>query len=1162
MAYLPRHQTLLLLSAAVFLCALSLSAIQAAPAGSLASWELEERFGVAHSDQIVYLDLPAGVTATNAALTDGEGKPVPLQIMANGQLAVRTSLPAGDSRSFALNPGRPAACPEPVAIAVEADHWEITNGMIGLRVPKPATDLTQTPAPIQGLRYRDGTWTAVGPNYMDRPAKSMAVEWLEKGPLVARVKVSYVFDRGELRGQRMPEVIPAGEGPYSVIIEVQAGQPSILFEEECEVDIAYRVNITEGLNPTRAQYRGHHASSPEAGHEEDGAVYRYETFGNQRHDALVDLNYAPAAPDRWSGTTYPYMSHWDPWGVSTGYYWQLYSTARGGYDNLFGIFAGRASRLINPGLSGVSIDTRTENGMKIAGLQVKFQRLMPTQFYSTHMRFDWGIFLGKRGTDLAPVRELQGINRQMNLHGGVNLNTIYRFPADFPDPPAGYGSLYVKPEVSQRLAAQLQEEAAQGQKTLYNTLYQGDPYFRGMLDFWRTPTAAVAQKAVQSTLDWGQMFLETLVNGQGIYRHETHYFMGCLGIGSALMWFDQLLASDVVSAADKQRLKQTAALYGVLLWNNDLSPMQPNCGMNWGPANMSSMWLGTRYAYTAFLAQHPLLKPHVEEVKQDTVRQLHSYVAETGACTASAHYTGASMSPILNLIQQLQMAKVVDLCATDPVLKRYAEWEMQLMTPPDLRFGGLRKIIAVGDGSTEYSTRPGQLGTAFAPSDPALSARLMGAWQAMGSPSSGFIGSTYLKIDSTLPSQTPALESADFPGWMSVLRSAWDTPNETAVYFVNGTTLSDHRHNDNGTVVIYALGAPLSLDWGPIYYPRVAGGMMHSIALPESALNRPWTADNTPLDLPAGGGGMASWWDTDHTPFLSFAESASSTATFHWQGNPDTQWRRTVRLLSPVPETPVIIIEDAFPGPDNEGKPMISTLNLMAEGPVTTPGGAVTPVERLYDRQDKTKQELPSTGTPAPLPQGLSQLQFTGQWLIDWDLYTDCAAPSEMALGNWANNWNQSLETSQFQKAVGRPYEERQDILRVRTSSPMRMILLPFRKGERPDPCSVEYEGETTVIRLGDLTLTLGVDSYVTRRGEQVSLTSWGEEGVEAEGIRIAGGPTEVVLDGQTGTLTCLNGSPASRLLALPAGWQVAEGQEDLLEQEGPSVTVKLVRAK
>ena len=147
---------------------------------------------------------------------------------------------------------------------------------------------------------------------------------------------------------------------------------------------------------------------------------------------------------------------------------------------------------------------------------------------------------------------------------------------------------------------------------------------------------------------------------------------------------------------------------------------------------------------------------------------------------------------------------------------------------------------------------------------------------------------------------------------------------------------------------------------------------------------------------------------------------------------------------------------------------MISTLNLMAQGAVTTPAGAVTPVERLYDRQDKAKQELPSAGPAAALGAGLNRLQFTGQWLIDWDLYVDAAAGTEMSLGNWANNWNQGIETNQFQKAQGRPYEERQHILRLRTSAATRMILLPYRKGQRPDPCTVENAGGHDHHQAGD----------------------------------------------------------------------------------------------
>jgi len=39
----------------------------------------------------------------------------------------------------------------------------------------------------------------------------MNVEWLERGPLVARAKIYYRYDRAELRGAYEPEVIPAGE---------------------------------------------------------------------------------------------------------------------------------------------------------------------------------------------------------------------------------------------------------------------------------------------------------------------------------------------------------------------------------------------------------------------------------------------------------------------------------------------------------------------------------------------------------------------------------------------------------------------------------------------------------------------------------------------------------------------------------------------------------------------------------------------------------------------------------------------------------------------------------------------------------------------------------------------------------------------------------------
>ena len=600
----------------------------------LATFALHEDFGVSHPDQIVYFGPQRKVDPGEASLLDEQGKPVPFQVMNDGRIAVRTDLSAGTTKNWKLIAATATQMPG-ITVVAGADGYEIVNDQVGIRVPKAPADLTKTPAPIQGLRFQDGTWTAVGPNFMPRAAKGMTVELLEQGPLVVKVKVSYVYDKGPLHSHlKRPEFpdVPAGEGPYCTTIEIQAGQPSILFEEECEVDISYQVDITSGLTPDRGQYRGHHANSTDEGMDPDGSVYRYGN--NVRHDALVRLKYEGKGKDRWSGTTYPFMSHWDPWGVNTGFYWQLYDSRPNGSDNLFGIFAGPASRLINPGLTGVSLDTKMLNGVPHAGLQVRFRRLMPTQYYTTHMRFAWGIHLGKKGTDVKPQMEVQGINKQMNLHGGVNLNTLAKLPIEYPDPREGYGTLYAPVTAWKGVADALREEKLKGGHTFYRQQYSRNSHLGDLLQYWASPTSESARKAADPVNDYAKSYLENLVNGEGIYQHSTHYFMGASSMSSFIIWIDQLLASEQLSASEKAKLKRSAALFAATLWDNDVVPMQENCGMNWGPANMASMWRGTRYTYTLFLSTHPNFSKEVHAVQKEAFGLLYEYTNAAGACSA------------------------------------------------------------------------------------------------------------------------------------------------------------------------------------------------------------------------------------------------------------------------------------------------------------------------------------------------------------------------------------------------------------------------------------------------------------------------------------------------------------------------------------------------
>ena len=93
-----------------------------------------------------------------------------------------------------------------------------------------------------------------------------------------------------------------------------------------------------------------------------------------------------------------------------------------------------------------------------------------------------------------------------------------------------------------------------------------------------------------------------------------------------------------------------------------------------------------------------------------------------------------------------------------------------------------------------------------------------------------FLGTSLLKIDEGLSDGPAPLASADFPGYISLLRTGWGAPGETASWFVHGNHYWDHSHADQGEVVLYSLGAPLSLDWDSTYEPRVDGAFVLSLA--------------------------------------------------------------------------------------------------------------------------------------------------------------------------------------------------------------------------------------------------------------------------------------------------------------------------------------------
>src|SRR5260370_4985378 len=163
-----------------------------------------------------------------------DGREVPFQVLHTGKVAVESGLPAYGSAVWKLYSGRPPdTLQDTVRVAERPAFYEITNGLTGVRVTRPDVKRGNQRAPIQGIQYYDGTWTAKGPNdlYDARNARlmprTMDARFVDRGPLKAVVEVTYTFDHPPLEYGGKP-LFPGGNGYYRSAIAIQAWQPSIL----------------------------------------------------------------------------------------------------------------------------------------------------------------------------------------------------------------------------------------------------------------------------------------------------------------------------------------------------------------------------------------------------------------------------------------------------------------------------------------------------------------------------------------------------------------------------------------------------------------------------------------------------------------------------------------------------------------------------------------------------------------------------------------------------------------------------------------------------------------------------------------------------------------------------------------------------------------------
>ena len=480
----------------------------------------------------------------------------------------------------------------------------------------------------------------------------------------------------------------------------------------------FYLNFYDQVEIDQGRYQTHNSSSYNLGHLADGSICGRK---DPNPECFRDFTYAtPVTADYFTDETHiQYMPGWQPWTDTTGWYWMLYNKSAPSTGNVVGAFVGPASRAIGNNTTGYSpyILPDDGTGRRSAGFEFTTSRASPDSRIFPNSRYAWAIWVGTKGADLGPPDTTQNIGKQMNLHGGFNLNKIYRYILTFADPARGYGAMWNDPSVVQGVVAKLR---SYNRKNPYTNPYLGYLYnatsgARGLYDMWVDPSGAKTHAAVVGASRLAQNFLNTMVNGEGIYNFNYQYWMGAVQLNRTVPFIDSVLGDATATAADKATIKAVASLFAYILYDEDFVPFNTFAysptgnGLGAGTANMPTQYSGYRSSFTFLLPLHPFIAPFVAGNTQNASMQFKQLVNQHGSPLSSTSYANTVASSLLTMLSAKMLG--TDFFQSDtPRTTRFAEWTMQVLTPPEVRFKFAANSYSRGYPAADLTPRKSMAG--------------------------------------------------------------------------------------------------------------------------------------------------------------------------------------------------------------------------------------------------------------------------------------------------------------------------------------------------------------------------------------------------------------------------------------------------------------------
>lgn len=1019
-----------------------------------------------------------------------------------------------------------------VTVTKKGKVYEIRNGLLGLVIPSESAFDTSAPAPIQSFIYKDNVYSDTTWNILNAPTKptSMKISFLVRTKDEVKVQIYYTFQKPLFvyRNQKFKGG-EAGKGFYSFTLWLKKGEKSALFEEDSDYDIAYTVDITRGLNPDNARYRGWASDEKAYGYEDaSGVRYRSEIERGYPMDATIELDYSKPF-------LYYWFKPWEPLGgeQNTGRYWQFFNSKANNNSNLIGYFQGRPSRLIGGRAIGVRLlvmpETKQSHQIPSASFRITMDRQGPDNTWYPHKRYQWGVFISTKN-DLLSSEKIQPIALEMNKYSGLAsvIQSYVNKPVKLI--PAFYkGGIYSDEKNIQKICRQMKTD-----ENLYKFYCEVDGIHKMIWDVWRYKDSAISIK--KFLINFYDNLPNVYINGEGSYQGEFRYWKGTRMFKQYASVISALFADEQIKLTNEEKIKleKLVGAMARIMWDDNNVPLFDSAGVNFGPANMYYMYSNGRSFFALLLAGDPEFSKRAKKVEATVRYDLETAIYKNGSSIGTPHYIQPTVDPILFTMLQLRQAGIADVFKGNQKIINFAKFYLTLLTPQSVRFMNYRKLISFGDGSEESAATFGLLAQGLQFIDSNLSNQLFYAFQ-HGPARGTTFGSVGLAVDllNKGNNMKPAIETSTYRGYLSHFRNELNTDHETALWVLNGDSLFDHRNDDAGEFALYALGAPLSLSRSSFYYPYATDGRIRNVVIPEQQFLE-WADSAQPIT----GRSLTNrlWPKSEQIEFASLGQS--NAVLIKMSGNEDNSWYRKIVEVNSGNKLPLFFFYDSISG---NGEKNIWSMMMMAAGGIKTPTENVIPERRISDFRGK--HELPKGTKVTKINPGLNKFMFTGQlWInhpsrgIDWLFFTNNSNSQEISFAQWGTTWQNDIERNEFYAYNKVPYLEEQQIIRIKGGKTFFNILLPYFKGTSPyiDVTASTASPETVSINLGEEIVYLNRNYYYLKSsnrfiGALLSATSL----LNTDGLLIKGGYTEVEYDLKVVKIR-IGGNSGQRIIKLP----------------------------